>query len=72
MGKLADQVAALEAQVDGARPRWIVVGVAPFIWKIAKWVGDYYDVQEHLGTYRNASEAYGALVGMGLAKQVVR
>ena len=36
MGKLAEQVAALEAREDGARPRWVVVAVAPFTFKLAQ------------------------------------
>lgn len=73
MSKLADQIAALEAQVDGARAQWIIVAVAPFTFKIARWVDgcDYYDVDERYGSYGSSATANGALVGMGLVKEVV-
>lgn len=74
MGKVAEQVAALEAQAAGAKLRYVVVGLGPCNFRIAEWFSDcgYYSVEERLGKWGDSVAANAALVSLGLVGEVVR
>lgn len=72
MSPLLEQIAALEAQADGAKPRYVVVGLAPHTFQIAEWQHEYYSVRSNFGTHGTCTAAYAYLVSLGLAKETVR
>ena len=74
MGRVAEQVAALEAQAAGAKPRFVVVGLGPHNFRIGEWFADcgYYSVNEHFGKWEDSVAANAALVSLGLAGEVSR
>ena len=62
MGKLAEQVAALEARRDGDREEWVVVVIGAYNFRVARWDRNRYQVEGQQFSSQDEAESHLSLM----------